>query len=375
MKPLLKNISFLIILSFGLKAQIYNYGAEYMFFYTQPNARSEAMGKGNSAFTGSPFMSINNPASSFFLKGLNAELTHIDFNYPRFTSTCIYNAYGAGANLGKYGAFSFNYLHFVFGIPVELPEGEALDIKLPVGHAEREALGITLQRGPFPPLPFTNIYMMNYSYGLLENLAFGVNINFFEDANTEIYSKGWLLDAGFMKKFAISSPTGQHNLFLALSFSNLTNTMLEDEWRGQWYLPSVIQIGSVYEFEPKLRAFDFNIFKVLLSAEYYDLLNSSNYTQIRLGTELTILEMLKLRGGWYSENLNDYRDKSTYDIEKINEFTFGFGFDINAAKVMKAEFPLTVMLGYTSFQSPLFYTKQENRLNSPLYSIGLNYGL
>jgi hypothetical protein len=373
MKTLLKNISFLIILSFGLKAQIYDHDAEYMFFFTQPNARSEAMGKGNAAFTGSPFMSINNPASSYFLKGLNAELTHIDFNYPHFTSTCTYNAYGAGANLGKYGAISFNYLHFVFGIPVERPEGEALDVNPSVERAEG-ASGITLQRGPFPPRPFTNIYIMNYSYGLLENLAFGVNLNFFEDTNTEIYAKGWLLDAGIMKKFAISSSTGQHNLFLALSFSNLTNTRLEDEWRGLWYLPSVIQIGSVYEFEPNLREFDFNIIKILLSAGYYDLLNSSNYTQIRSGAELTILEMLKLRGGWYSEKLNDYRDKSTYDIEKINEFTFGFGFDINVAKVMKVEFPLTVMIDYTSFQSPLFYTKQETRLNSPLFSIGLNYG-
>ncbi|HEX2865662.1 MAG TPA: hypothetical protein VHO03_01400 [Ignavibacteriales bacterium] len=361
MKRILLVLTVLNCLLINIEAQIYRGYAQEMFLFSQPDARSEAMGRGSAVLYGSPFTSFYNPASSSFLKGANAEVSHLEFTYPMGQKS-NYEVYGAGANLDRYGSISFNYLHYVFG----------------------EEFYYT---GDFDPYvltkyqPSENIFMMNYSRNIIDGLSAGININYFQNkfgANNEV--SGWTFDAGLLKKYNFESEEIKHDIYLGLGLTNFTNAKISYPitnietlvpLKQDDYLPSIMRLAAGYEFQPKSKAADFRLIKVLFTTEYMDLLNSSNNSQFQLGAEVTLLEILKLRGGYFTMGIEDYGDNR--NVSRLNEATYGLGIELPIKKISNMAIPLNVRFDHTSLPFPTYNLDNPGGKKCPVYTLSASY--
>ncbi|MDP4176304.1 MAG: hypothetical protein Q8933_20150, partial [Bacteroidota bacterium] len=113
-----------------------------------------------------------------------------------------------------------------------------------------------------------------------------------------------------------------------------------------------------------------NLLGILLSAEYFDLLNSKLYTQYRLGSEVTLLEILKLRGGWYTEKISDV---NIFNHERISQATYGLGLEIPFSRLSIFNLPVKISFDYTSLPAPDYGFNSSTDKHSPVYSLSINY--
>ncbi len=68
--------------------------------------------------------------------------------------------------------------------------------------------------------------------------------------------------------------------------------------------PSILRAGAAYEIESSsINYNDFSLFDIRFSIDYQDVINSKYYSSINLGAELSILELIKLRGGYFTQTL------------------------------------------------------------------------
>ncbi|HEX2963431.1 MAG TPA: hypothetical protein VHO43_16655 [Ignavibacteriales bacterium] len=348
-------IAIILISSLSINAQIYRGLSEVMFLMTQPNARAEALGGGNAALSGSPFMSFYNPAASSFSGAVTAEASHLEFPFlfGWGGDKKNYETYGIGVNMEQFGAFSFNYLQLTF------------DPNL-VNH------------GDWISIASTGIFMMNYSYPVLRDFSVGVNANYYEENKTLDRGtgfKGWYYDLGLMKKFNMKYETSEQNLCLGLSFLNLLNSKVSQTLSTKIYgrFPSTMRLAASYEFQPVNKISDFRTIKALLTAEYRDLLNSRYRTQFQLGTEVTFLEMFVLRGGFHSEELNNWYSTAS---SRLNQLTYGFGIAAPVKKLSGVNIPLNIKFDYTSLPFPEYYVDDpRHEYDCPIYTMSVSYSI
>ncbi|HEX2865403.1 MAG TPA: hypothetical protein VHO03_00095 [Ignavibacteriales bacterium] len=348
-----------------LEAQTYQGLAGEMFLFSQPNARAEALGRGNAALTGSPFLDFYNPAASSFSAPVTLEFTRLDF-FPAvkwIDRTEDYDTYGIGANFGMFGAFSMNYMHFSGG--EEFFNTDA---------ANPEGLGVW-------PIS-TEIYMINYSFQILKDFSAGVNANYFKETyktSKSLEHKGWYFDLGVLKKYKIESSSSNQEVYLGLSLTNFANSKFPITVSSfgrtlTHYLPSALRLAAAYEFQPQNKMGNFGLFKGLFLAEYRDLVNSKYNTKFQLGTELTFLEIIKLRAGWFTEGLNDYGHH--FNKSRLNELTYGFGIEAPVKKLTGLNLPMNIQFDYTSLPFPEYYNDDlRHNDNSPIYSFNISYGI
>ncbi|MDP4176536.1 MAG: hypothetical protein Q8933_21330 [Bacteroidota bacterium] len=352
----MKRITFILTLFIclfnNLDAQTYENYAMEMFLLTQPDARSEAMGRGSAVLYGSPFTNFYNPASSSFSRGVNAEVSHLELPYP-FRPQKNYDVYGAGVNLGKYGSISFNHLRFLYG------ESYYNDENNP-------DMLITYKL-------ISSISMLNYSHNIINGLSAGININYFTDNNFNIDVNGWTYDFGLQKKFSFESEKILHDLYLGLSFTNFTNTKIFLFGKEYTHLPSIMRIAAGYEFKPQGKVADYQIFKALLTTQYMHLLNTEEFSHFQLGTEITLFEMLNIRGGFFTVGLNNY-DVNGF-VKRLNEATYGFGIELPIKKISNMAIPLNIRFDHTSLPFPLYYPDSRKGDNCPIYTLNISYDL
>lgn len=354
MKSLLAPFCLLSFFYISLNAQTYLGEQQMLFLLNQPNARAEAMGRGNAALFGSPFMSFYNPAASSFSEGVTAEVSHLEFNipldytpflsFPLYGAKSNFDAYGAGVNLGKYGAVSLNYLHYYFREKFFNFSGKLYT-------------------------PSSNIFMLNYSYPVLKGLSAGINLRYEQDSIAAVSSKGWMADLGFLQHLKIESSRVKQNLYFGLSFSNIFNTEMTNNGllALDYYLPSIMRLAAAYEFQPQIMPSGLRLFNGLFTAEYFDLLNSKFWTQFHLGAEITLMEIIRLRGGWFTQKLdNHYSD----DISSLNEFTYGFGLNVPLRKFFRL--PLDVGFDHTSLLFPNYGENPYGFKHCPVYTINVS---
>jgi hypothetical protein len=248
--------------------------------------------------------------------------------------------------MGKYGSFCVGLLRSVWGKEIQIFTSSGTTLKV---------------------TPAANIYMLNYSYQFIKGLSAGLNLNYYEEDFEVIHPKGFLLDAGMMKIFQFSS---DHKISFGLSVTNLLNKKVFEDPDIQVYLPSIMRFGASYEYHPVRKVSDFNLLGVLVSAEYFDLLNSKLYTQFRFGSEVTLLEILKLRGGWYTEKINDH---SFFNNDRISQATYGLGLEIPFSRLFISNLPVKVSFDYTSLPAPDYGFNPGTDKNSPVYSLSINY--
>lgn len=347
-------LAFLLLFSLDTHAQIYRGLSEVMFIMTQPNARAEALGRGNAALTGSPFMSTYNPAASSFSAAVTAEVSHLEypFLFGWGGGNKNYETYGFGINMEQYGALSFNYLNLTFD-----PNLITYDNWISIAS--------------------TDIFMMNYSYSILRNFSVGVNANYYQENKTHNQGpgfKGWYYDLGLMKKFNMNYESSEQNLYLGLSFLNLLNSKVSQTLKTKFYgwFPSTMRLAAAYEFQPVNKISGFRMVNALFTAEYRDLLNSRYRTQFQIGTELTLLEMIILRGGFYNEGLNPLFGNKT----GLSVLTYGFGITAPVKKLSGLDIPLNIKFDYTSLPFPEYYGNDyRHEFNCPVYTLNVSYGI
>lgn len=418
MKKTFLILSVIFLCFSGIQAQIYKSESMQMFLFNQPDAASEAMGRGNAAFTGSPFLSTINPASSMFREGVSAGISGLGLTFA-YDVKASYNTYGAGVTLGQYGALSFNLMHFgwEFDVMSFSRNGQPLDTYK----------------------PHTDIYSINYSHFLVDGLSAGINFNYYDnetgtvnfdkvtgavklDEETGRLSKtAWTVDAGLMNKLTVPSSYADHAVYTGLSFSNLFNSeintqtdtqignqilrgdfknwdesLFEGEGRSRTpvdlrpyylpgndvtgrYLPSVMRFAAVYEIKPHAKTGDLDIIGAKVLLQYQDLLNSRYFTRYSFGAEMKLLDIVSLRYGWLSET----REKVSFfrfvskDYESA---TYGFGCDVPVKKLISNSLPLTLRFDYTSIANrsdllPMYYPELTEKVLTSVYTINILYAL
>ncbi len=325
------------------KAQTYNGDYFTLYNYQQPDARSEAMGKTRVTHTGKPMDAIYNPASSAFSSGIGANVSMLTPKYYIEMDDSKYNSYGVSYNTNKYGAVSFNMSYYTMGFSHFISR-------------EQSALGERYK-------PELYLYSFNYSYMLFNNFSIGFNLNYFDDKqNKDVKAKTWYFDFGLMKKISEQKETYNHCFTIGGSVTNVSNSEVDlkltqlsaEESIGKQALPCELKIGMAYEYENKLQLSGFNLFKGLATAEYADLLNSGLYTSQKLGAEITLLEMIKIRYGYYYEKVME--DSKFDNKEYLSEHTYGFGISLPVAKITGMKIPVTLEFDYASLKCPSYNT-------------------
>lgn len=424
MKKLLPILSGIFLCLSGIQAQIYKSEGMQMFLLNQPDAASEATGRGNAASIGNPFLSTYNPASSMFLEGVSAQISGLELSFA-YNAKASHNSYSAGVALGKYGALSFNLMHLGWNFDV-LSSSQDL---LPLGAYS----------------PHTNIYSINYSHFIFNGLSAGVNLNYYDNETGSVHlndlnnavlldnetgrvsKTAWTVDAGLMNKFSVPSPFALHEVYLGLSISNLFNTKITREidtryayqyfssnlktWDYSYidpdgrnrmpldirpyllpvtevtgnYLPSIMRFAAAYEIKPNAKTGDFNIINGKVLLQYQDLLNSRYYTRYSAGAEIKLLEIVSLRFGWLNETRENAhiieKGSSSYFLTRnYASTTYGFGLDVPVKKLIYNLLPLTLRFDYTSIANrsdllPRYYTALTEGELTSVYTINLSYAL
>jgi hypothetical protein len=335
-------------------AQSYHGLFDNFFLRQQANAQAEAMGQGHVTMTGSPFSVFYNPASSSFSDGITTEFSRLDPSFYQNTNSHT-NSYGISYNTNKYGAFAFNEIYYTDNLD------HAGFQYIRYIHSIRSKLDI-----------------FNYSYKFHNDLGIGININylwndyFIESDNAVIF------DLGGLKRFAYKTDYADHVFLLGASYNNI---MLGNIQNFRSY-PAIARIGASYEFDPKIKISNYNAVQTLLSMDYRFVTNSSRAKAFQLGTEFTLFETLKLRGGYYNENVNtDYELKANGHLAN---FTWGAGINIPINKLLGSQTPIRLQFDFANLKNPGYYfasslynTEAYSKPSAyySIYSLKLNVGI
>lgn len=355
-------------------SQDYATNLDYIFLMHPVNARFEAMGRGNAASTGSPYSAFFNAASTSFSKGMNVEISHLEPNF-YLEDKAVYNSYGISYNSEKYGAVAVNVLRF---------------------NSNREYsqwawTGRKYDMKKF--FPSLNYLTFNYSHILPHQMSFGFNANYLTIEDAKLKYQSVLFDAGLMKRFSDDGKNFISNYFLGVSITNISGAKayyteyvsLAEFNSVSRLIPSIFRIGGAMELFPYKKAGAFSLYKLLISLNYKNVLNSRYNTAIQIGSEITFLEMLKIRAGFYNEDFD--RNHSPFNTDKVSKFTYGIGLNLPLDLFFNKYLPIQIQLDYTNPENPSikkvipewavnynFHFYEYNyaiESNSPIYSLNI----
>ena len=330
-------------------AQDYREFLKTSFLGRQPSARAEALGKGYSAMDGDLSSIFYNPAGTATLKGLELNSSFASPYY--HLEDAKYTFLAAGFNINKYLTVGVSYNHF--------DTGEELPYIDPFGNLQSA-------------IPTNSFYTLNLSSEPIKNLYVGINSNYLvwkpnDETGTVLY-----FDFGVIKKFEFGTKEkSQQSVNIGASIVNLNFAEIELVYHGsngKDNLPVTTRYGVNYElYLDNHWVFDtLHTFQFLVQAEYQLLLNSDYYNGIHSGLEVLFLEMLALRVGYYSENVNDYGRPDEL-VNEFNEFTYGFGLQVPLNKL--TNIPINVYFDYTSLPQPSNFKIKNDLDNFSSYTI------
>lgn len=324
-----------------------------LFFDRQPSARSEAMGRAYSSILGDISSIYYNPAGIADINGLEINGSLVASPYYSLTNA-KYSFICAGFKFNDYLVIGLAYNNFNWGEEISFTDYEGNLLKTIKPYNSNVSLSLSSQ-------PLKNLYVgLNTNYYI---------VNLFGDVLNTIY-----LDIGVIKKLDIlADKTNIHSLNFGASVTNISYSKISlIEGGTKEALPVISRIGASYKFIidkgllfEKLKTFEF-----LIQGEYQNVFNSAYHSAIRTGGELTFLELLSLRIGYYSETENDY-GYPDHNVGEINSITYGFGFYIPINKLTK--YPLVLHLDYTNLPQPNYskdFTFTDNYSN---YNLRINW--
>jgi len=343
---------------FGLTGSIksfaqYNGGFSDLFFYRQPSARAEAMGKGYTAIGGDIYSVFYNPAGLGKAKGININATYIPPPFYLLPDAKYYFS-GVSYSINKDWVIGFSNYYFSHG---ELGFG-------------------------FPTIyyfePITTNYTATISYQPIKNLFIGVNTNYLKSKFWDtISAEAIYFDMGILKTFEIkSNEIWSHKIDVGLSIVDINYAKMifnKTKYRNA-PLPVILRAGASYSLSmankiiiPKLNTLD-----MLFHVEYQNLLNYKYYTAVRVGSELTLLEVISLRAGYYIENSEDY-GYPDYNKNLIADFTYGFGIQFPIEKLSDNKVPININFDFISIPQVSYIKVKDDWENFRIFNIKLNW--
>jgi hypothetical protein len=314
------------------------------FFGRQPSARSEAMGKA--------YVSKNGDLGSIYFNPAGiSNISKIEVN----TSYAPPNHY-----------FTKGYYTF-FAVGVKWKN------KLAIALSKYEFnLGKTIFANP-TKTPFSKRYAATLAIEPFKRFYLGTNINLLE-WETGTYGKYSTLyfDVGALKKIRVYDGKKTHHVVnIGSSISNINSAKIKTQQSGvsqNLHLPIITRYGINYEISYGKTHFidSTNIFKILFQSEFQVLLNSKYRSAIKFGSEISILDFLSIRAGWYNEKVYDFGFPDDNNSHLI-DFTYGIGIKFPIKLITK--FPLTIIVDFTSLPQVSYskiYTDWENFENYTL---------
>ena len=347
-------------------SQNYNGVFPEFFLGRQPSARAEAMGRGLSAVTGDPLSYYYNPAGMASLKGLNLSGSFASPYY--FYEEAKYNFFSASYKIDKYGTIGLSRDYFDYGY----------DNEFVITDEYGNVIGTETYD------PELTCYRLTLSSEVIKDLFVGANLNFLHSGGNRELTVGneigggnndvFYFDLGAIKSFNIESKKLDHKFNIGTSLMNATfaEYSFSDADQGD-PLPVIFRIGAAYNLsvDDKNISKKLKSYNVVANIEYEDLFNSKYYSGFHGGLEFTFLEIVALRAGYYTQDLNDQR--TSENKNKLSEFTYGFGLNIPVRQLTDSKTPLEVKFDYINLKQPSFTNEFDEWDNFHVYTITLNW--
>ena len=333
-------MKFLIIIFFTV-FPILSYGQydfpflQEFFFGRQSNARSEAMGRGYSSIDGDLGCINSNPAGI-------ATINKVEFNISRtspnfYLSKGFSTFYGAGYKINKYLKLALSQFRFDYGNTIFINSNTK---------------------------PFEETNTFTISSEPIKNLLVGLNTNYLVwQPGTGKISTSVYFDFGLIKKIPICvMRKNKHNINIGASISNFNFSKTSAIFSGiktEYSLPVITRYGVSYEYKHGKCFFidTVNIFNLLFQCEYQKLLNSKYRSGIKVGGEVTILNLLSIRAGYFKEKTYNYGYPDENKSE-INGFTYGAGILIPLMSLTKL--PVNINFDYTSLPQVSYIKRRSD---------------
>jgi hypothetical protein len=322
---------------------LYNGFAQEIFFGRLPSAKTEAMGRILTLNFDPYFVSQSNPASLVSSEGIALFYSN---GSPFYGYTkASYNYAGISYAHPVYGGIAFNFLSFNSG---------------------SEAFGLPYQN-QFVENKY--LYTLTLAYTIKKWFSLGVNANLFEaDFGTGKSYRDSFFELGLSRDFNIVQNSElKDDLALGTQIKNIFNQSFSaiDEAQADAF-PSIFRIGLSNTIEYT----DTDIYEnayflgFTLGFEYQDLLNSDNLTAYKIGGELSLFDMIFLRGGYFSESEG-----------KLTDCTYGLGLKLDFDIYIEDDFPLLLLIDFVSLEQPVYGSAPINWGSFNTFSLIANYKL
>jgi hypothetical protein len=348
----------IILLSFVLSnlifPQQYNDFAREIFFGRLPSAKTEAMGRILTLNFDPYFVSQSNPANLVTTKGVAVFYTHSSPFY--LLNDASYNYAGVSYNNPNIGAFALNALWFNSGITFNITSPTSPEV---IGTFE----------------PGRELYTLTYSNEIKDWFSFGVNASLFVDNfGADQSFTGTFFELGLSRNFNLVQDSQlKDDLMIGTQLKNIFNQSFSafDEAYSDVF-PQIFRIGvsNLLEYTDTDIFEKAYLFGLTIGLEYQDLFNSDRRTAYKAGGELSFLDIIFLRGGFYHETTIDFGFNSTGNLK---EFTYGFGLKLDFDKHLTKDFPLVLLFDFVSLEQPSYTTDFSSWDNFTTFTLIANY--
>ncbi|RMG21619.1 MAG: hypothetical protein D6732_27035 [Methanobacteriota archaeon] len=251
-------------------------------------------------------------------------------------------------NVGTLGLSRF---HFTFGFDVTYID--------PIDFSEKTYI------------PATTQYTISFSRSVWKHLFGGLNINRYTDVfRADKTTSSYPVDVGLLNYISLKQSSNRKaSLALHASLTNVfsaTITITEKE-----LLPRILRLGGAFQLKQHpldhLERLYFLAFTLVW--EYQDVLDYPYRHGNKFGAELSLLEILHLRTGYYSFKIDPSPENGK---GKLNDLTYGFGISLPWGTLLKSErVPITLKFDFISIGQPTYITNFDDWDNFIIYNLSV----
>jgi hypothetical protein len=341
----LKIICLLLLIflpNFSYSQSQYNFVLEELYS-RGPSAKAEAMGKGFVANTENEFGSYYNPALSSLSEGLVINTSFS--NRYEFYDNSRYNYWGVSYKIKNIVTVGLSRYYFNYGVDFYKSSAQEPYTSVLVGEISN------------------TIYTVNFSREMMNDVYLGININsvtpnyLFNQSPKVPNKSATTFDIGILAKINISnlSPYTSQLIQFGAALYNINNVKYGYEYSFLGYtgyesyaLPVILRFGSSYSMKYKRDYIikNLNLVGFLAHLEMEDN-STSHYVLLKLGAEVTLLDIISFRGGY---SIGNNFERSTNG--KLNGDTYGIGLKIPLNLILKYNLPLSLTIDYVNLKPP-----------------------
>jgi len=324
---------------------------EELFFYHHPSARAEAMGKGYVAIDGDLFASFYNPAGLASVRGILVTGSYLPTPFYLLEKSSL-SFVGGSFQIGDYGVVGLSRYHLSYG-EMSLWNRKRQQVEKFTPGVSMYTLTLATDLEYF--LVGVNLKLIHRRYGIDDNTNAG------------------LADLGILRGFSLQEGKRvQQTVKIGASLFNFTYSSIGPSNRGD-ELPVIFRLGSSYRLS-MFRGFvleNLETFDALCHIEYQKLLNSKYRRGIKVGGELTFLQVLAFRYGHYREKIDDLGHPEA-NKNLLSEDTYGFGVRIPLRQSSGSKIPLNLKFDMVRLDQPNYLKRSTIKEEFSLYTLSVN---